>query len=387
MLLVNVRICLMNWRNVWEENFLGTISTITIKALGICDSKMKGKNQQPKTDTIETGKAKNTASTNSNKKQITCSIISKRPEKKAVWRFFRRANNYFHVLMNRTHVHRRVSYCLIWPSDAMLFDAGPSQRLLDRAKHAFVECKGKQVKFSSSKSTRSPAAYCFSNDVSVWVAPAFIKSNGHQRLNLFGGLSSKLHVRAMTWLPLTTYRRRWCSMAQWDHAHLVCITRNLITPTANQRQSQSFCKIKRFSWKRFTAAYWGSSCGFISSVPSQRGKKYCEQLVQKTYCVLHLRAYFAALPTYPPECLHRVWSRNGREGCSVMLHDVITQMVYRSKPKSDSFKRAPRLQKSRSCFIDYVNIVLLQRVGSLAFSIPLDWMHMCCEQEKCRLTL
>ena len=29
---------------------------------------------------------------------------------------------------------------------------------------------------SSSKSTRSPAAYCFSNDVSVWVAPAFIKS-------------------------------------------------------------------------------------------------------------------------------------------------------------------------------------------------------------------
>ena len=30
---------------------------------------------------------------------------------------------------------------------------------------------------SSSKSTRSPATYCFSNDVSVWVAPAFIKSN------------------------------------------------------------------------------------------------------------------------------------------------------------------------------------------------------------------
>ena len=30
---------------------------------------------------------------------------------------------------------------------------------------------------SSSKSTRSPATYCLSNDVSVWVAPAFIKSN------------------------------------------------------------------------------------------------------------------------------------------------------------------------------------------------------------------
>ena len=34
-----------------------------------------------------------------------------------------------------------------------------------------------QLFFSSSKSTRSPAACCFSNGVSVWVAPAFIKSN------------------------------------------------------------------------------------------------------------------------------------------------------------------------------------------------------------------
>ena len=34
---------------------------------------------------------------------------------------------------------------------------------------------------ASSKSTRSPAACCFSNDVSVWVAPAFIKSNGKKR--------------------------------------------------------------------------------------------------------------------------------------------------------------------------------------------------------------
>ena len=32
--------------------------------------------------------------------------------------------------------------------------------------------------------------------------------------------------------------------------------------------------------------------------------------------------------TNPPECSHRVWSRNGREGCSGMLFDVITQMVY-----------------------------------------------------------
>ena len=38
-----------------------------------------------------------------------------------------------------------------------------------------------QVSPSSSKSTRSPATYCFSNDVSVWVAPAFIKSNGKKR--------------------------------------------------------------------------------------------------------------------------------------------------------------------------------------------------------------
>ena len=36
----------------------------------------------------------------------------------------------------------------------------------------------------------------------------------------------------------------------------------------------------------------------------------------------------AALPTNPPECSHRVWSRNGWEGCFGMLHDVITQMVH-----------------------------------------------------------
>ena len=44
--------------------------------------------------------------------------------------------------------------------------------------------------------------------------------------------------------------------------------------------------------------------------------------------LLHLTAYLAALPTNPPECSHRVWSRNGREGRSGMLYDVITQMVH-----------------------------------------------------------
>ena len=36
----------------------------------------------------------------------------------------------------------------------------------------------------------------------------------------------------------------------------------------------------------------------------------------------------ATLPTNSPECWRGVWSRNGWEGCSGMLHDVITQMVY-----------------------------------------------------------
>ena len=53
-----------------------------------------------------------------------------------------------------------------------------------------------------------------------------------------------------------------------------------------------------------------------------------------TYCVLLLRAYLAALPTNPPECSRRVWSRNGREGCSDMQHDVITQMVYLNQTMS-----------------------------------------------------
>ena len=51
-------------------------------------------------------------------------------------------------------------------------------------------------------------------------------------------------------------------------------------------------------------------------------------------------AYLAALRTNPPECSHTVWSRNGREGCSGMLYDVITQMVYQSQMKMCSFTEA-----------------------------------------------
>ena len=55
------------------------------------------------------------------------------------------------------------------------------------------------------------------------------------------------------------------------------------------------------------------------------------QASEVTNCISQLRAYLAALglPTNTPECSHKVWSRNGREGCSGMLHDVVTQMVYR----------------------------------------------------------
>ena len=38
--------------------------------------------------------------------------------------------------------------------------------------------------------------------------------------------------------------------------------------------------------------------------------------------------HLAALPSNPPECPHRVWSRNGQERCSDRLHDFIMQMVY-----------------------------------------------------------
>ena len=53
--------------------------------------------------------------------------------------------------------------------------------------------------------------------------------------------------------------------------------------------------------------------------------------IQQTNWVLHLRACSAALLANPPECSHRVWSRNGREGCSGMLHDVIAQIICFSK--------------------------------------------------------
>ena len=50
---------------------------------------------------------------------------------------------------------------------------------------------------------------------------------------------------------------------------------------------------------------------------------------QRTYCALHLGLYLAPFLTNPPECSHRVWSKDGREGCNDMLHDGITQMVHK----------------------------------------------------------
>ena len=61
---------------------------------------------------------------------------------------------------------------------------------------------------------------------------------------------------------------------------------------------------------------------------TQLGAVFNHMGIKQTVCVLHLRPYLVALSTSPPECPHRVWSRNGREGCSGMLHNVITQMVY-----------------------------------------------------------
>ena len=47
--------------------------------------------------------------------------------------------------------------------------------------------------------------------------------------------------------------------------------------------------------------------------------------MQFTHCVLHLRAYLASFPTNPPEFSHRFRSRNGWEGCSEIMHDIIMQ--------------------------------------------------------------
>ena len=47
----------------------------------------------------------------------------------------------------------------------------------------------------------------------------------------------------------------------------------------------------------------------------------------RDHCILHLRAYLTALPTNLPKFSHTVWSKNGLEGCSGMLHDVLMQMV------------------------------------------------------------
>ena len=63
--------------------------------------------------------------------------------------------------------------------------------------------------------------------------------------------------------------------------------------------------------------------------------------------------YLETLPTNSLECSNRVWSRNGREGCSGMLHVVITQIVYHPLWKSTHsraaiFKRALQRRSGQS---------------------------------------
>ena len=96
---------------------------------------------------------------------------------------------------------------------------------------------------------------------------------------------------------------------------------------------------------------------------------HCTDEDQQTHCVLHLWAYLAALPTNPPECSHRVWCGNGREGCSGMLHGVITQMVY--SPKQPGCLQLTELfgpyslfsTVAEGCLCQYALIIIAQHLG------------------------
>ena len=86
---------------------------------------------------------------------------------------------------------------------------------------------------SSSKSTRSPAACCFSNDVSVWVAPAFIKSNSKKRtrtkISVWGNPDRNVVAKTTCcwstcgfawwlWFPRKNHHWKRRSVSEWEHA-------------------------------------------------------------------------------------------------------------------------------------------------------------------------
>ena len=71
---------------------------------------------------------------------------------------------------------------------------------------------------------------------------------------------------------------------------------------------------------------WNGTWGTEKRRVRQRLRVVVE-CIQKTYCVIHLGVYLAALSTNPPECSHGVWCRNGRDGCSEIPHDAIAQLV------------------------------------------------------------
>ena len=75
----------------------------------------------------------------------------------------------------------------------------------------------------------------------------------------------------------------------------------------------------------------------------------CRNLLELTYCVLHLRAYLAALPTNPPECSHTVWSRNGREGCSGMLNDAKGSIKQTESGLAAGLQVCPHVCTSDTC--------------------------------------
>ena len=95
------------------------------------------------------------------------------------------------------------------------------------------------------------------------------------------------------------------------------------------------------------------------------------------YYTCHLRAYLAALPTNPPECSQRVWSRNGREGCSGMLHDIITQMVDYNSCWSDlQFKPTTTMNnngKKRKRRLSFSECRVFQQVKPVSLGFSFHW--------------
>ena len=127
----------------------------------------------------------------------------------------------------------------------------------------------------------------------------------------------------IAWEMFEHWRKNNWSVRVWEFFVMKCTWLQLISQekNLNEKTSNEALQVNKDMCWPVPFFFWFS---FVDTIRSWRRPNWPIAY----YIHLAIGAYLAALPTNPPECSHRVWSTNGWEGCSGMLHDVITQMVY-----------------------------------------------------------